>query len=128
PINIQNPTAPGDMIVPADNPMTDPKFQARVELGRRLFWDNALSVDGSTSCGSCHNPGASFADARTVGATSFGFRQREGTRNAPGLANIGYNTVIAWDGKFNTLEEQALAPIFNNVEMGNNFSATGNDP
>jgi cytochrome c peroxidase len=127
PINSPIPKSAGTFIVPAGNPMNDPKTPARIELGRHLFFDRALSVDGSTSCGSCHNPGSGFADPRGM-ATSFGFGGRQGTRNAPALANVAYNIHYTWDGKFNTLEDHALAPIFNNIEMANNFSATGADP
>lgn len=123
PISTQIPKTPGMMIVPADNPMSD----AKVELGRHLFFDKAMSVDNSTSCSSCHSPSVGLCDPTGL-ATSLGFGARVGTRNAPALANIGYFTSITWDGKFNTLEEHALAPIFNNIEMGNNFSSTGVDP
>jgi len=122
------PKTPGTIVSPANNPVDDPKFAARVELGRHLFYDPAFAVDGSTSCASCHSPGAGFSDPRSNEATSMGFQNRMGTRNAPALANIGYYIAITWDGKFKTLEDHALAPIFNNIEMGNNFSATGNDP
>ena len=111
------------MAEPADNPST----AAKIELGKHLFFDKALSVDGSTSCASCHSPAQGFSDPRGMN-TSMGFGNRMGTRNAPALANIGYNTVITWDGKFKSLEEHALAPIFNNIEMGNNFSSSGKDP
>jgi len=127
PINSPIPKSAGMFIVPANNPMNDPKTPARIELGRHLFFDKALSVDGSTSCASCHNPGMGFSDPRGM-ATSIGFEGRQGTRNAPALANVAYNTFYTWDGKFQTLEDHALAPIFNNIEMANNFSATGADP
>jgi cytochrome c peroxidase len=127
PINSPIPTSPGTIIVPADNPINDAKFAARVELGRHFFYDKAFSVDQSTSCATCHSPALNFTDPRGM-QTSMGFFSRPGTRNTPGLANVAYYSAITWDGKFKTLEEHALAPIFNNIEMGNNFSATGADP
>ncbi len=122
-VNPVIPKSPGVIVDPPDNPSTP----AKIELGRHLFFDKAISVDGSTSCASCHTPSMGFSDSRGL-ATSMGFGGRMGTRNAPALANIGYNTVITWDGKFNTLEAHAFAPIFNNIEMGNNFSSNGSDP
>jgi cytochrome c peroxidase len=119
--NTSIPKNPGIMVIPPDNPSNP----AKIELGRHLFFDKSLSVDGSTSCASCHTPSFGFSDSRGL-ATSMGFGGRMGTRNAPALANIGYNTVITWDGKFNTLEQHALAPIFNNIEMANNI--TGVNP
>ncbi|MEP7233985.1 MAG: cytochrome c peroxidase [Ignavibacteriota bacterium] len=108
------------LTVPADNPMTPEK----IALGRHLFFDKALSVDKSTSCGSCHQVNHGFSD---IAATSTGMSQRHGTRNAPPLANVAYNTTFTWDGRFKSLEEHAPGPIFNSVEMGNNFSTTSRD-
>jgi cytochrome c peroxidase len=122
PGNSPIPKSPGTIAVPADNPMT----AAKIELGRHLFFDKSLSVDGSTSCGSCHDPNIGFADSRGL-ATSIGFQGRQGNRNAPSLANVAFNTAFTWDGRFKSLEEHAPGPIFNSLEMGNNFS-TGRNP
>jgi len=122
-VNPSIPNNPGMIVYPPDNPST----AAKIELGKHLFFDKSLSVDNSTSCASCHTPGDGFADSRGL-STSQGFSRRMGTRNAPALANVAYRSVITWDGKFKTLEEHALAPMFNNIEMGNNFSSTGADP
>jgi cytochrome c peroxidase len=116
------PKSPGTIIVPADNPMT----AAKIDLGRHLFFDKSLSVDGTTSCSSCHDPSIGFADLRGM-ATSMGFSQRMGTRNAPTLTNVAYNAVFTWDGRFKSLEEHAPGPIFNQLEMGNNFSTSQQD-
>ncbi len=112
------PKVPGTIIVPADNPMSD----AKVELGRHLFYDKSLSADQKTSCGSCHQANIGFSDQFPV---SIGFQQQHGTRNAPPLANVGYNTSFTWDGRFTSLEAHVPGPIFNSVEMGNNLT---NDP
>jgi len=122
PGNPQIPKSPGTIMIPADNLMTPEK----VELGRHLFFDKELSVDGSTACATCHDPSIGFADLRGQ-ATSMGFAQRMGTRNAPSLANIAYNTFLTWDGRFPSLEKHAAGPIFNSLEMGNNFSTTQRD-
>jgi cytochrome c peroxidase len=116
------PKSPGTIIVPADNPMT----AAKIDLGRHLFFDKQLSVDGSTSCATCHDPSGGFSDIRilngSMASTSMGFSNRMGTRNAPSLANIAYNSIFTWDGRFKSLEAHAQGPIFNSLEMGNNFS------
>lgn len=118
PVNISIPKAPTAIVFPVDNPQTD----AKVELGRHLFFDKQMSVDGSTSCGSCHQVQHGFSD---VFPTSMGMQGQHGTRNAPALANIAYNTAFTWDGRFESLEKHAPGPIFNSLEMGNNFT---NDP
>lgn len=83
-------------------------------LGKRLFFDPILSEDSSVSCASCHKPGFAFAD--TV-AISPGVHGRVGTRNAPSVMNMSSRESFFWDGRAATLEEQALAPIANPVEM-----------
>jgi cytochrome c peroxidase len=98
--------------VPADNPLTPPK----VALGRRLFFDPRLSADGTVSCASCHKPEMGFADGRPVAE---GIGGQRGTRNSMSLLNVIYNTAQFWDGRVDTLEEQALQPLTNPVEMGN---------
>src|SRR5438034_8556516 len=100
-----------DERIPADNPQTPEK----ISLGRRLFLDRRLSVDGTVSCGTCHDPTLAFTDRRP---TSFGVQGRVGPRNAPTVLNALYNKTQFWDGRVNTLEEQAALPIVNSVEMG----------
>lgn len=75
--------------VPADNPLTAEK----IALGRRLFFDPRLSVDGTISCASCHKPELGFADGRAVAE---GVRGQRGTRNAMSLLNVIYNTAQFW--------------------------------
>ena len=100
---------------PDDNQTTRP----RVELGRKLFFDPVLSVDRTVACASCHDPAHGFADAapRAVGVEG-----RRGTRNAPSLLNRAYGRSFFWDGRTKTLEEQALEPIANPLEMGGRVS------
>ena len=122
PVNTSIPKSPGAIVDPVDNPSSP----AKIELGRHLFYDKSLSVDGSTSCGSCHDVGSGLADKRGL-ATSMGFENQMGIRNAPALANVAFNTSFTWDGKFASLEAHAQGPIFNSLEMGNNFSIDGRD-
>ena len=87
---------------------------ARLDLGRRLFFDTLLSVDRSVSCSSCHLPDKGYADPRP---RSIGVRGQVVQRNAPTLLNRYLGEAMMWDGRFETLEEQALAPIENPHEM-----------
>lgn len=96
--------------VPADNALTD----ARVNLGKRLFYDTQLSRTQEVSCSSCHLAEHAFSDPRP---SSVGVAGRHGTRNAPSLVNVAYNTSFFWDGGAPTLEQQAIAPIINPLEM-----------
>ena len=98
--------------VPNDNPVT----AAKVELGRKLFFDARLSADGKVSCASCHDPGRAFTDGRKVAE---GIGGRLGTRNSPTLLNSMFSTGQFWDGRAGTLEEQAKMPLTNLDEMGN---------
>jgi cytochrome c peroxidase len=97
--------------IPADNPQTAEK----ISLGQRLFFDRRLSVNGTVSCSTCHDPALAFTDRKP---TSVGVQGRVGQRNAPTILNALYNKTQFWDGRVNTLEEQAALPIVNPVEMG----------
>ncbi len=99
------------MEIPLDNPLTT----EGVELGRRLFYDPILSLDSSISCGSCHAPNLAFTDGKAV---SKGVDGKLGVRSAMSLENVGFITHgLFWDGRVKTLEEQALLPIEDPVEM-----------
>jgi len=97
--------------IPADNPQTPEK----ISLGQKLFFDRRLSADGTVSCSTCHDPAFAFTDRKP---TSVGIQGRAGQRNAPTILNALYNKTQFWDGRVNTLEEQAALPIVNSVEMG----------
>lgn len=100
--------------VPASNPMS----KAKVELGRRLFYDPRLSGNGRQSCSSCHLQEKAFTDgrARAIGSTG-----ELHPRSAPSLTNVAYNATLAWaNPSLVTLEKQMEVPLFgdNPVEMG----------
>lgn len=97
--------------IPADNPLTPEK----VELGKLLYFDPRLSGDGTISCASCHAPEKGWTDNQPV---SDGVRGQKGTRSAPTVINSTYNPLQFWDGRAASLEEQALGPIINPIEMG----------
>jgi cytochrome c peroxidase len=84
------------------------------ELGKLLFFDPILSRDNSISCASCHKPEYAFADSS---ATSRGVGGIQGSRNTPSAMNVALQKTFFWDGRANSLEEQALAPIENPNEM-----------
>lgn len=96
----------------SSEPSTLPSSE--IELGRILFEDSILSEDYSLSCASCHKPEFAFAD--TVALTP-GVHGRLGTRNTPSAMNVLMRPMFFWDGRAATLEEQALMPIENPVEM-----------
>ena len=91
--------------------MGDPK----VELGKKLFFDPALSKTGKISCASCHKPEHGFADKKPV---SDGINNQKGDRNTPTVFNTAHLKFLFWDGRAQSLEEQALGPIKNPKEMG----------
>ncbi len=96
-------------------PPHSPLRPAAVALGEKLFFDSRLSGDGTVSCATCHNPVRAFTDGRPA---SVGIHGRTGQRNAPTILNALYNKTQFWDGRVQTLEEQAALPITNPFEMG----------
>ena len=101
--------------IPPDNPMT----KAGVELGRRLFFDKRLSADSSMSCASCHLAELAFTDGKRYSAGVTGV---EGKRSSMSLLNVGFETGgLFWDGRARTLEEQALLPVEDPIELHENW-------
>jgi cytochrome c peroxidase len=105
-----NPALPA-VTIPADNPQTD----AKVALGRQLFFDPRLSAGDTISCATCHEPSMAWANHEAVDT---GIEGRTGTRNSGTILDSAYMDFQFWDGRARTLEEQALGPIHNPVEMG----------
>lgn len=96
---------------PTDNPLTE----KGVELGRFLFYDEILSIDSTLSCSSCHLQKLSFTDG---GAVSLGVNQAKGKRSSMSLLNSGLTyTGLFWNGRSPTLEDQALLPVEDPVEL-----------
>lgn len=96
--------------IPDDNQLTE----ARVALGKKLFYDPILSSDYTISCASCHPQANAFSD---ITALSQGVDGRLGFRNAPTLTNVAYGTSFFHDGGAPRLSLQALAPITDTLEM-----------
>ncbi|PTM12139.1 MAG: hypothetical protein DA408_11855 [Bacteroidetes bacterium] len=118
PETIPPPHPPGfvAMVIPSDNPLTE----AGVALGRQLFYDPILSLDSTISCGSCHRPELAFTDGQAI---SRGIAGQAGRRSAPSLLNIGFHYKgVFWDGRSPNLEDQALHPLGDSLEMGANWA------
>lgn len=97
------------------NPKDNPTTLDGVKLGQHLFYDPILSGNGTMSCASCHDPQLAFTDGR---AKSIGIDGIPGKRSAMSLINSAYNTNgLFWDGRTKTLEEQALLPVTDPVEL-----------
>ncbi|MDX8387821.1 MAG: cytochrome c peroxidase [Ghiorsea sp.] len=96
--------------VPANNPMSAEK----VELGKKLYFEPALSKSGQFSCNSCHNLGTWGVDNQQF---SVGHKWQRGGRNAPTVLNAAFWSKQFWDGRAPLLEDQAKGPPLNPVEM-----------
>lgn len=102
--------------VPADNPMSEAKFQ----LGRHLFYDKRLSGNGTLSCSSCHLQDRAFTDGRV---TSVGSTGEHTPRNAPSIVNSAWHATYTWaNPALVTLERQMENPLYGEhpIEMGVN--------
>jgi len=97
--------------IPKDNPLSVEK----VALGRALYFDKRLSIDGTVSCATCHDPALAFTDAKVV---AVGGRDRRGIRNAPTILNTVFNETFFWDGRATSLEDQVRHPLLSSFEMG----------
>jgi len=91
---------------------------SEVDLGKQLFFDNILSLDSTISCASCHQPQFAFADTL---AFSKGVGDSLGIRNTPSVMNMAFRPHFFYDGRAATLEEQAIGPIENPLEMHLDF-------
>ena len=98
--------------LPMVNSVTDVEL---AQLGKRLFSDVRLSVDGKVSCATCHVPKMSFSDHR---ARAAGRQQQLLTRNTPSLLNVVYLNSLFWDGRSSDLSAQAKVPLFGPLEHG----------
>lgn len=102
-----------DTYIPA--PEGNPINPEMAALGKRLFFDTALSRDRTVSCATCHQADYAYADPHP---RAIGLGGRRGPRRTPTILNRGYGKAFFWDGRAATLEEQVLGPIQNPDEMG----------
>jgi len=103
----------GTLPTEAPNP-ANPVTEAKVELGRRLYYEKRLSKNQDISCNSCHQLDAGGVDGE---ATSPGHKGQRGGRNSPTVYNAALHTAQFWDGRAADVEEQAKGPILNPIEM-----------
>lgn len=103
-----------ELIIPVDNPLT----VEGIALGRRLFYEKALSDDYSISCATCHRQDHAFTDPRVV---SLGTDGSPGRRNSMAIMNPAWDHLFFWDSRAPSLEMQAFGPVANMVEMRNTW-------
>lgn len=98
--------------------LAEPPRPERVRLGRWLFYDKRLSADGTIACSTCHRPENGFSEPTPH---STGIKGQEGNRKSPSFLNQAWTLYphFFWDGRASSLEEQALGPVANPIEMGN---------
>ncbi|MFH0780465.1 MAG: cytochrome c peroxidase [Pseudomonadota bacterium] len=104
----------GEVPVPKGNPETT----AKIELGKKLFFDRRLSGDGTMSCATCHDPKQSFSDGMEI---SLNYPTTRNWRNSPTLINVAFQKYLFHDGRAASLEEQALFPMMSAFEMNQNL-------
>lgn len=101
---------PADVPFPKENPFTSVK----AHLGKTLFFDPRLSGNNYISCASCHNPGFAWGDGLPKG---IGNAMSRLGRRTPTILNLAWTELLMWDGRFGSLEDQALGPMAAEVEM-----------
>lgn len=87
---------------------------ARINLGKKLYFDPRLSGDGNMSCATCHNPSLGWSDGLS---TAKGVKSKVLERASPTIINTAFNTIQMWDGRKKSLEDQAMGPMEATVEM-----------
>ena len=116
PYDLEKPCGVPEMDIPTDNPMT----MKGVQLGRMLFYDPILSGDSTQACASCHAQEFAFSDNGLQ--FSLGIDNLAGNRNAMAAINLGYAVDFFWDGRVISMEDQALGPVENPIEMHNTWA------
>ena len=99
---------------PVQHPKDNPPTPEKIALGKQLYFDGRLSADNKVSCASCHDPAKGFSNGEQFAT---GVEGKKGGRNSPTVINTAYQKFQFWDGRAQSLEEQALGPIQNPIEM-----------
>ncbi len=99
---------------PVQHPKDNLPTPEKIALGKQLYFDGRLSADNKVSCASCHDPAKGFSNGDQFAT---GVEGKKGGRNSPTVINTAYQKFQFWDGRAKTLEEQALGPIQNPIEM-----------
>ncbi len=109
---------PGLPLLPKiDATITAAQSRARIALGRKLFFDRRLSLNGTMSCGMCHVPEQAFTNNEL--SVAIGINGKSARRNAPTLINVGYYETLFLDGRDHRLETQFFSPLLAANEMAN---------
>lgn len=99
--------------IPENNPITS----AKIDLGKKLFYDRRLSLNNTFSCAMCHIPEQGFTSQEMK--TAVGFEGRTVRRNSPTIYNTAYYTALFNDSRETTLEQQVWGPLLATNEMAN---------
>lgn len=99
---------------PVKHPKDNPPTPEKIALGKQLFFDGRLSADNKVSCATCHDPAKGFSNGDPFAT---GVEGKVGGRNSPTVINSAYQTFQFWDGRSHSLEDQALGPVQNPIEM-----------
>lgn len=102
------------------HPKENPGTLEKIALGKQLYFDGRLSADNKVSCASCHDPAKGFSNGEQFAT---GVDGKKGGRNSPTVINSAFQPFQFWDGRAKTLEEQALGPIQNPIEMNLSLEA-----
>jgi len=103
-------------VLPDHMPGAENDTPEKIALGKKLYFETALSVDNTISCNSCHNVNDNGNGTDNM-PTSSGVDGKKGGRNAPTVLNAGFHIAQFWDGRAPSLKEQAKGPILNPIEM-----------
>lgn len=107
---------PADIPSPQSNPLTAEK----IALGKTLFFDARLSRDKGMACATCHAPDKHWSDARILPLRADGIAN---ARRTPTVLNSAWLAALMWDGRANSLENQAVLPITTAHEMNFDMAA-----
>lgn len=99
---------------PVSHPKDNPSTPEKIALGKQLFFDGRLSADNKVSCATCHDPAKGFSNGDQFAT---GVEGQKGGRNSPTIINSAYAKLQFWDGRAKSLEDQAMGPVLNPIEM-----------
>ena len=120
PVDLEIPQIFSNLLLPPTIPSDNPQTVEGISLGRELFYEPLLSGDGTQACADCHLSENSFTDPDRF---STGITGAIGTRNAMPIYNVAWNfeKKFFWDGRATSVEDQALGPVENVIEMNNTW-------
>lgn len=108
----------GSRLPPLPIPANNPQTKDKVRLGEALFFDPNLSSCATVACATCHLPEMGFSDGKAV---STGCQGATGRRNSQTVYQSAYMSHLFWDGRVQSVEQQALNPVVDPVEMANTW-------